>query len=381
MVWRIISKTKFNLKIKRNELKNVKESYVVIANHESSIDFMTLAAAVNRRLNFVISNSYYQTIKIKPLLDAVGVIPKQQFQTTVNDMKKMKDVTNHNRSIAIYPAGLMSDNGISTPMASSTGKFLKWLDRDVYVAYSTGSYLTNPKWSKIKRKGRIELDIYKLFSKEQLHNLSNEEVQNIIEEKLYYNAYENQEKLMVKYKNGDNIVGLENVIYKCPKCGKEFTIYTNGNNQLICKECGNTVIADKYGFLHPVGDSVCYKHPSDWNEKIAEELFEEIKNNSNYFLESDAEICMIDYKKQKFVNVGNANIKLSRDGFTVDGIIAGSNFHNTFSTRHFEILPFKPGIFLELQDGMNIYRIYLKDGRHVCKWMIALKCLYKINNE
>ena len=380
-VCRIISKFKLNLNIKRNELKNVKQSYVIIANHESSIDFMTLAAAVNRRLNFVISNSYYQTIKIKGLLDACGVIPKQQFQTSITDMKKMKEVVEHDRSIAIYPAGLMSENGVSTPIPIATGKFIKWLNRDVYIAYSEGSYLTNPKWSSLKRKGRIDLDIYKLMTKEELENYSAEDVQNIIEEKLYYNAYENQEKLMIKYKNGDNIVGLENVVYQCPKCMHEFTISSVESNKLVCSHCNNTVISDEYGFLYPEGDSLCYKHPSDWHKMISDKLFEEIKNNEDYYLESEADISMIDYKKHKFVNVGSARLKISRNGLEVDGVFSGKDYYNIFSTKKFEILPFKPGQFIELQEDSNIYRVYLKDGRQVVKWMIVLKCFYKINNE
>ena len=66
----------------KNELKGVKGPYVVIANHESAIDFINAAAAIDRRAHFVISNSFYNTMPIKGLIKMAGVIPKQQFQTS-----------------------------------------------------------------------------------------------------------------------------------------------------------------------------------------------------------------------------------------------------------------------------------------------------------
>ena len=54
---------------------------------------------------------------------------------------------------------MMSEDGASTPIPLATGKSLKWLGQDVYVAYVEGSYLTNPKWGRKWRKGQINIDI------------------------------------------------------------------------------------------------------------------------------------------------------------------------------------------------------------------------------
>ena len=87
---KIIAKFAFNTKVLRNEVKGVKGFYVILANHESKIDFINLAIASKRRMHLVISNSFYQTMSIKPLMDMIQVIPKQQFQTTPANIKKMK---------------------------------------------------------------------------------------------------------------------------------------------------------------------------------------------------------------------------------------------------------------------------------------------------
>ena len=376
---KFLSKFMFKVKVTKNEVRGKKGSYVIIANHEASIDFIALAAAVKRRINFVISNSFYQSLNIQPLIKACGVIPKQQFQTRTSDLKSMKRVVENGGVLGIYPAGLMSENGVSTAIPKASGKLLKWLDSDVYVAYISGTYLTSPKWSDTRRKGKVKLSITKLLSAEEIKNMDVENITNLVEEKLRYNAYETQEKERVIYKHGDNIEGLEKVLYKCPKCGSEFSIKSKSKNKLECNTCGNEAKSDKYGFLEKVKESdVIYKYPNEWYDYIQEHVLEEVKNNPYYFIQSHAKIKMIDYKKHKFVFVGDANIKLDKEKFTISGNINGEEILKEVSIATFPMLPFKPGVHFEIQDGMDIYRIILDKSKEVMKWVMSLKALFTL---
>lgn len=377
-----VSKFMFNLKIKRNEIKYNKGPFVVIANHESFIDFINLVVCNKHRMTFVVSNSFYNSMKIHPLIKACCPIPKQQFQTSITDLKNMKHVIDSNRPLAIYPAGLMSDNGISTYIPKGTGKLLKWLNCDVYLAKTEGSYLTNPKWGRCGfRKGKITLDIFKLISKDELSSYSNESLQELVEEKLYYNAYEDQEINMIEYKKGDNIEGLENVLFKCLKCDCEFTHKILNKNVMVCSKCNNMVVADKYGFLNKVeDDDIVLKKVSDWSLKIENDIFQEILLDEEFIIKDSAKIQMINFKKHQFVDVGKCNISLSRKGFELKGTLNGEVFAETISTKEFIVLPFSPGKHFEIQKGSNIYRIILSNPSHVSKWMIVLKNLYKIHH-
>lgn len=377
---KIISKYIFNLKVVRNELTKKDNSCVIVANHESAIDFIALAGASKHKINFVISNSFYQSLKINPFLKSCGVIPKQQFQTTISDLKKMKKIVDNNQTLAIYPAGMMSEDGKATIIPRSTGKFIKWMDKDVYIAKISGSYLTKPKWSKVNRKGRMELEIYKLYSKDELESLDADSIYNEINEKLYFDAYKEQENRMIKYKHGDNIEGLENVLYRCPKCHKEFTIKLNCKNSLLCEECGYEVTSDQYGFLTSNDKEYDFKYPSEWSSLISKEVEKEIMLDDSYELHSSAKIFMIDYKQHKFKEAGECFVTLNRDEIKFDGFLDNEKFNKNFDIMKFPILPFSPGKYFEFQNGLDIYRIYLEDGREVIKWIEAIKCFYKINN-
>ena len=240
----------FRRKILRNEIKGKKGPFVVIANHQAALDFVNLIGATRRPMSFVISNAFFNTLPIRGFLTRMGVIPKQQFQTTVRDMKRMKAVIDHGEPIVIYPAGLMCEDGLSTPIPAATYKFLKWLDADVYVAKTSGTYFAMPKWSSGFRPGRTHLDIYKLFSREELKNLDLGQVKSRADEALLFDAYREQEAFRVKYSNGSNIRGLEHVLYQCPHCLAEFSVEAVEKDRLRCSACGYEQGSDAYGFLH-----------------------------------------------------------------------------------------------------------------------------------
>ena len=379
---KIYTKLYFNRKVIRNEIKKAKGPYVIIANHESQMDFMNIAACTKRRTTFIISNSFYQSSSINPLLKACGLIPKQQFQTNVGDIKKMKAVIDNGYPLVIYPAGLMSENGVPTPIPPSTSKFLKWLDCDIYVAYTTGSYMTNPKWGKGKRKGTLTIDIYKFLSKEQTKDLSDQELLDLVNKELYFNEYELQEQQMIKYKNGNDIRGLENVLYWCPKCNNEFTMKNYSYDTMKCTNCGNEVYLDEYSFLNPkTKDDVCFKHVNVWYDKIYENVYKEIVGKENFGLCEDIEIEMLNYKKHCFEKVGQGKLYLSKEGFKIDSSISGEQKVIEVPIKMMPMAPFKPGKYLEIQDGLDIYRCIFTDGQKIMKWIMAIKIFFILNNK
>jgi len=367
----------FKRKIRRNEIKGKKGPFVVIANHQAMLDFTCLIGARRRPMSFVVSNSFYNTLPIKGFMKRIGVIPKQQFQTGVEDLKKIKAVIDHGEGVVIYPAGLMCEDGISTPIPAATYKFLKWLGADVYAAKISGTYFAMPKWSKGFRPGRTYLDIYRLFEKEELAQMDLEQIKRKTDEALQFDAYREQEQLQVKYKKSSCLSGLENVLYMCPNCGAEFAMKTQ-NDTITCTACGYAQQSDDYGFLHKrssVGQQLRYV--SDWSRKIYEDLKEKLRKEADYTLTSPVAIHMIDYAKQKFTEVGQGVLSLSQGNFVLDGQIRGQKLDLQMSTAGFPTLPFSPGKYLEIQQGKDIYRCLPTDGRLVMKFINMVKIFYE----
>lgn len=372
----------FKRKFIRNEIKGVEDAYVVVANHQCSLDFVNLLNATKKPLTFVLSNSFFNSLPVNGILKSLGVIPKQQFQTTVSDMKKMKAVIESGAGLVIYPAGLMCEDGVSTPIPEATYKFIKWLDADVYAAHTTGTYFCKPKWTTGIRSGRTYLDIYKLLTKEALEKMTVGEVRAIVEEALLFNAYEDQERLLIKYKNCDNIEGLENVLYQCPNCGKEFTVSVREKHKICCSACGYEERCDEYGFLHnDKGLGVEYRQVPDWSRHIYEELKAYISEHPDFSVSAPTKIHMIDYDKHKFMEVGEGTVSLCKDHFTLTGKINGEAVDCVIPSAKTPTLPFSPGRHIEIQNGQEIYRCVLDDGRLAMKFINTLKIFYELNSS
>lgn len=372
----------FKRRFMRNEIKGKKGPFVIIANHEASLDFVNLIGATREHLSFVISNSFYNTLPFKGIVSRLGMIPKQQFQTSLRDLGTMRSILKNDGILVIYPAGLMCEDGQSTPIPPTTYEFLRWLNHDVYVAKTIGTYFSMPKWSKGIRRGRTYIDIYKLFDKEELALASVEEIKTKTYEALDFDAYLEQEKLKIKYSHNSNIEGLENVLYACPNCTGEFTMRTKRKKTIYCVQCGFEETSDKYALLHNesgVGKEV--RLVSAWSKMIYNNLKEKVNSGKIKKQTTTAKIQLIDPKKHKYRDVGDAEITLTSDTLSIAGVINGENLKLDMSTSSFPSLPFKPGKYFEIQHGNISYRCFPKKPLTVMKWVNLIKIYYELKNE
>ncbi len=372
----------FKRQVLRNEIKDAKGPFIVIANHQAAYDFVNLIGICHRPMSFVISNSFYQSLPIKGILNKLGVIPKQQFQTNVSDLKKIRAVIQAGEPVVIYPAGLMCEDGLSTPIPTATCKLLKWLGVDVYMAKTCGTYFAMPKWTSGFRPGKTTLDVYKLFSKDDLTDMDIDEIRQKTQQALLFDAYREQEKLLVKYQKGDQIQGLEYVLYRCPHCGTEFSISVKNANTLHCRHCGYSQTADIYGFLHKssdIGQEIRYV--SDWSKLIYEAEKKKLSQGIDTVLSAKTAIHMVDPQKKKYVEVGQGTVTLSPEKFLIEGTIHGEEVSLSIPTAAFPTLPFSPGKYMEIQDGPIIYRCVLEDGKLAMKFINMVKIFYELKNK
>lgn len=370
----------FKRKIIRNEIKGKEGPFVIIANHQAAYDFVNLIGLNRRPMSFVISSSFYHALPIRGFLDKLGVIPKQQFQTSVRDMKRMKAVIEQGQPLVIYPAGLMCEDGLSTPIPAATYKFLKWLKADVYMARTQGTYFAMPKWGKGLRPGRTYMDVYKLFDKEELAGMDVEEVRARTDEALLFDAYREQERLRVSYKGNSSLEGLEHVLYMCPHCLTEFSIKVKNGNTLSCSHCGFEQISDEYALLHNrkgVGREVRYV--SDWSRFIYGKLREKVERGVEDGMSVRTGIHMIPEGGKRFTQVGEGVLSLSRNGIRIDGQLHGERAALEVPIGNIPTLPFSPGKYLEVQQGDTIYRCVLEDGRLTMKFINLVKIFYELN--
>ena len=358
----------FHRHVLRNELRGKKGGFVIIANHQSALDFVNLIGLCRRRLIFVISRSFYSTLPLKKIFDRKGVLPKQQFQTELKDIKQMKAIVAAGAPLVLYPAGMMCEDGASTPIPKGTYSLLRLLDVDVYMARTAGTYHVMPKWSKRLHPGKTTMDIYRLFTREELHSLTAEEIRQRAEAALSFDAYTEQESLRIPYRGGDNVEGLEYVVYQCPICRKKHTIRAF-KNTLRCEACGFTASADRFSFLHSTPDGPRYV--SQWSRDILQFLADTISEQETFSL--PCTVYTLNTAQHRFEEAGTGIAEITEQEISLKGQINGMDFAIRQSVAAFPILPFSPGRFFEIQYGQDIYRCYPQDGKYVMEFINTLK--------
>ena len=376
----LVSKIAFKCKLLRNEIKGKEGPFVVIANHEAALDFVNLIGATKVPMTFVVSNSFYSTLPLKKAMDSIGVIPKQQFQTSLRDLAKMKRVIEEGRILVIYPAGLMCEDGRSTPIPVATYEFLKWLKTDIYMAKTSGTYFSMPKWSSGIRRGTTFMDIYKLFDKEDIAEMDIFDIKDKTDKALEFDAYREQEILHIRYTHNDHIDGLENVLYMCPNCHTEFNMAVENHNVITCTNCGFAEKSDEYAFLHKIseeGDEIRYV--STWSKRIYNNLRRQISKKKITELASKVEIQTLPKDKSKFTTVGEGELRITEDKLYLTGTILGEELSLALPTLNYASLPFKPGKYIEVQHGDDIFRCLPEDGRIVMKMINMIKIFYELN--
>ena len=142
---------------------------------------------------------------------------------------------------------------------------------------------------------------------------------------------------------------------------------------LDCTACGYTEQADRYGFLHKVGQiGQEIRHVSDWSRLIRQEIIDRIRRGHLLSLSASTEILTLDPAKHKFLPTGEGTLEVSAQGIRLHGRIQGEPLDIRLSLVNIPSLPFSPGKHLEVQDGDMIYRCKLQQGR------LAMKLIHMI---
>jgi len=133
------------------------------------------------------------------------------------------------------------------------------------------------------------------------------------------------------YDIGENgAENLEDLLFWCPKCGKQHVMTTEGN-KIFCKECGNgATLLDTYEMV-PFDDTcVIPETQTKWFDMERELIKKEVADE-NFRLEENVELGMLpDYKllspNDTSVIVGKGKLVLDRTGLTYTGTKKGEDF-------------------------------------------------------
>lgn len=367
------------VKLKLNRKVKVDRPCVLFCNHASFFDFFYAGIAVKKRnTNFIAARYYFYNKKVAKILAGVGAFPKSMFTNDLECAMNCLTSIKLGNALVVFPEARLTSVGKFQSVQLSTMKLIKKLNVPVYRLKINGSYLAKPKWSDGLRGGSlVEADLDLLFEKDEIEELSLEQLLEKTEAALSYNDFDWLEtKPNLHYKSKTLCEGLENVLYKCPKCGKEFTLTTE--KRTIKCECGfSATLNDRYIF-----EGAPIERIDKWYEYQGQVLSKEIEEDAQYKLK-DKVLLKLPSKdgKTMFEKAGTGECILDRDGLTYKGTIYGEETEKFFPICDIFRILYGAGVDFEIYEGTTLYYFEPTDLRRCVKWYIASKIFNRIYEE
>lgn len=356
---------------------------IVLCNHGSYIDFLYFATILKSNFHTVVSRQFFYGKGLGKLLKKLGCIPKSMFTLDIENVKNCLKVLKDNGVLVVCPEARLSTAGVFEDIQLTTLRFIQRSNANIYTIKFGGDYLALPKWARngderFYRKGAlVEATLDKLFDAGEAAKLPEKEFCDRIKNALYYNEYEwLSAHPEIRYKQKNLAEGLHNVLFRCPNCGKEFTMISKGT-RLTCEECGYSVtLNDRYGF-----EDCKFKNIAEWYEWQCLRIAEEVADNPDYELRSKVELRHASHTgKTQTEHAGNGVCILNRNGLIYRGTDNGEEITKFFPLSQIYCLLFGSGENFEIYEGEKYWYFAPQNLRECAKWyVVSLILTGKIN--
>ena len=320
---------------KVDDINKYKGPAFIIFNHQSRRDYLFLKNLIApHKFNMVAGYQEFFRKKFVWLFKVSNTVPKKNWTNDPVGIRAISSIIKQGGTIAFSPEGTSSIFGYQQPIVTGTGRFLQFFRVPVYFMKLEGAYLTSHKVDINDRIGKINATLSLLFTPEQLKAMTPEEIDNKINEAFRHDDYKWNKEQHIKYKSkGRILTNMNDMLYKCPRCGKELCIDTTGNT-LKCLECGNGGTMDDYYDWHPFDDTCkLFDTPTDWVDWERVQVIHEIRDNPDFFLEEEVDIGKLpDYEPVKdnaktSIPCGHGKIRFDHQGIHFDGVKDNEPWH------------------------------------------------------
>ncbi len=356
-----------------------KEACLMLMNHSAFID-LEIAASILYPRPFGIVATTDSFVGKNWLLRQIGCIPTKKFVSELSLLKDMKHALSVGCSVVMFPEAGYSFDGRTTTLPDTLGKLCKMLDVPVVVTITSGAFLRDPLYNNLqKRKVKVSAKMEYLLSREQVREMSADDIQALIEERFSFDGFAEQQSKKIRVAEKFRADCLNRVLYKCPHCMAEGKMRGEGVT-LSCDGCGKQYILDEYGSLAATDGDSRFTHVPDWFAWERACVRAELENLT-YSMDIPVDICMaIDAKN--IYSVGEGRLTHTIDGFHLTGCDGKLDYVHTPQASYSinsDFNFYEIGDVIALGNHKAIYYCFPKQDKDVvAKARLAAEELFKI---
>lgn len=252
---------------------------MVLSNHNTDWDPLFVGVSSKKQMYFVASEHIARwKVAYKFLKFAFDPIIRYKGTTATASVIDMLRAVRNGANVCMFAEGARSWDGVTQQISPATGKVVKKAKCTLITYKIQGGYFVSPNWSQEGlRKGPIYGAPVNVYTKEQIESMSVDEINEAIQKDLYEDAYAKQIENPKKYKGKQIAYKMENLLFKCPKCGAMDTIRSQ-KDTVTCEKCGMSFKYTEYCMLEGI-DFKTVKELAAWQR---EQVAKDAANNVSY---------------------------------------------------------------------------------------------------
>lgn len=224
----------YGLKVEKFKEENGRQ-YLVLANHQTGFDQFYPSMAFKQHLYYVASEDIFSMGWLSKAIQWIAnPIPIKKQVTDIRAVMSCMKVAKEGGSIAIFPEGNRTFSGVTGAMNPAIGGLARKLGLPIAFFKIEGGYGVQPRWSDVRRKGKMRAYVASVLEPEVYKSWTNEQLYQYICKELYRNEA-NSDASFYHKKRAEF---LERVLYVCPHCG--ITHFESNGDTVKCTSCGRS---------------------------------------------------------------------------------------------------------------------------------------------
>lgn len=243
--------------------------YIVLPNHACGGDqFFVSFSFPRRQMYFLCSEHSFRNRFLGFLMKfLLGPISRVKGSVDASAVIALMRWLRQGVPICMFPEGNRSWNGRTAPLHPTTAKFLRSAGVPVVTYRIEGGYLSDPRWSKHLRRGKISGKVVNIYQPAELKKMTPAQIEEVVSRDLWVDADECQRVSPLPFKGKGLAEGLEEALFLCPKCGKIGTLRSHGND-FDC-QCG---LHATYNELGRFDEGAPFATVAEWDDWQRAEL-------------------------------------------------------------------------------------------------------------
>lgn len=277
--------------------------HLILCNHTNNVDPILLGTNFNLPVYYIASEQLFSMGFLTKLLVYVfGMISKSKSMPDASTIKNVKRIVDEKGSVGMFVEGNVTFTGENPSIPFAVCKLIKFLKIPVILYRMHGLYLSSPRWSFYRRRGKTYGEIARIISYEEYSKMNDQELYDLIVENLYVNCFEDQVNNHVVYKGKNLAEGIERLLVVCPNCGSLESIHSK-NDEFECSECKSRGKINEFGLIEST--TFKYKNLIEYDYNVKKQFINYVKSND---IEYKYKVEAFDSVKPKRIELGMCEV-------------------------------------------------------------------------